>query len=78
MCEPSPSDLSLRGSFSEGFFLLGATSRDSLAGPLLLMDALTAAKAHGARWARAGSVVWQEIVGERGRPVEPLARLAVA
>ena len=72
MSEPRPGDLILRGSLSEGFLLLDATSRDCLAGPLLLMEALTAAKARGA------SVVWQEIVDERGRPVGPPARLAVA
>jgi hypothetical protein len=54
-------DVVVRGSLSQGFIVLDATSRRRLAGPLGLGDALAAAKSH------AKGSIWQEIVDDRGR-----------
>jgi hypothetical protein len=71
MSEPQPGDLVLRGSLSDGFVVLDATTRQRLAGPVGLSDAITYAKE------RRSGRLWQEIVDDRGRPVGPVSRLAL-
>jgi hypothetical protein len=68
---PQEGDLILRGTMSEGFALVDATTLQMIAGPGLgLHAALIAAQRHGR------GDVWQQHLDARGRPIGEPYRLS--
>jgi hypothetical protein len=61
MSSPTIGDVILRGSIDGAFTVLEAKKGRRVAGPLAFHDAVTYARAHGAR------KIFQQVVDERGR-----------
>jgi hypothetical protein len=72
MSEPQPGDVIVRGPMGGGFMVLDAVTRRALAGPLSYKQAVADARVRGS------GRVWEEHTDERGRPLGPPARLALA
>jgi len=69
MFSPAIGDVILRGSIDGAFTVLEARKGVRVAGPLPLHEALTYARAHGAR------NIFQQVVDERGRITGDPSRL---